>query len=223
MSFSNADLFLELPQLRMPLLFRDKLKPHVTKQQQQAMDLMSGVGVGSAPSTTFTTPSRESPWETTTVHPETTKGLSAWCRQTFNLKFSGVFFVRTKPNSIGPWHCDGPDINGRRCALNFMISGEPGKTTAQWGIHKHIDVDPEEIEKYFSGMVPETDVDIIGEHTSSLYVPFFYNTACLHRSFNQLSDQYRTLLSVCVADNIIVRQIKEMHSKGRLIREANNI
>ena len=221
MSFSSADLCFELPELRIPDIYRDKLEPHVTPQQQQAMDLMSGVGLDRSGSANFITTAKESAWETTTVHPDTAKGLSTWCRQTFNLKFSGVFFVRTKPNSIGPWHCEGPNLKGRQCALNFLISGEPGKTKAQWGVHKHIDVAPEEIEKFFSGAVPETDVDIIGEHTSSLYVPFFYNTACLHRSFNQSSDQHRTLLSVCVADNVTVRQIKELHLKGKLLRQTS--
>lgn len=219
MGLSSADLYLELPQLSIPLHFRNALEPHVTQQQKMAMDLMSGVGLDSSGSTNFITTSKESSWETSTVHPDTAKGLSAWCRQTFNLKFSGVFFVRTKPNSIGPWHCEGPNIKGRQCALNFMISGDPGKTKAQWGMHKHIDVAPEEIEKHFSGIVPESDVNVIGEHASSLYVPFFYNTACLHRSFNESSDQYRTLLSVCVADNVTVKQIKEMHDKGRLKKE----
>ena len=217
MTLPSAELYLELPQLRLPEFFWDKLEPHVTPQQQQALNLMSGVGLDGSGSTDFITTSKESSWETSTVHPDTAKQLSAWCRSTFNLKFSGVFFVRTKPNSIGPWHCEGPNIKGRQCALNFMISGEPGKTKAQWGAHKYIDAPPEEAEKYFSGAVPETDVDIIGEHTSSMYVPFFYNTSCLHRSFNESSDQYRTLLSVCVSDNVTVKQIHELHSKGRLL------
>ena len=220
MGYSAENLFLQLPELAMPVSLRNKTEPHVTKQQQQAIDLMSGVGFDSSQGTNFITTPRESSWETSTVHPDTAKELTAWCRNTFNLKFSGVFYIRTKPDSIGPWHSEGPLLKGRQCALNFMIQGQEGVTSAQWGEHKHIDVPPDEIEKHFSGIVPDTDVDVIGQLHNSLYTPFFYNTACLHRSYNVNSDKSRILLSVCVADNITVKQIQKMHSNNRLIKST---
>lgn len=218
MALDLNQLYLEIPEVILPEQFYTATEPFMTPQQKQAMDFMSGTNLDASGNTNFIITTKESTWETATVHPDTAKGLASWCRKTFNLKFSGVFFVRTKPNSVGPWHCEGPLMKGRQCALNFLIAGESGKTKAQWGVHKTIDTPPEEIEKYFSGAVPPEDVDIIGEYISKMHVPFFYNTACLHRSFNTSSTAHRTLLSVCLSDNIGISHVRAMYEKGTLFK-----
>ena len=220
MTLPASELFLEIPDLSLPTEFHTALDPHITPQQQQALDFMSGINLPSAGFTNFVTTSEESPWEVSTIHPGISKKLLTWCRETFNLKFYNVIFLRTKPNSIGPWHCEGPILKGRKCALNFLISGDDNNTKAEWGVHKTLDVHPEEIEQYFSGEVADNEVNKIAEYTSTKFLPFFYNTACLHRSFNQHADTPRVLLSVSVSENVTVKQIKSMYDKGVLFKNA---
>ena len=46
------------------------------------------------------------------------------------------------------------------------IEGDLGTTKAQWGVHKHYDVDPDFIDRYISKGVKHEDVDIIDEYIS---------------------------------------------------------
>ena len=220
MSLEQHQLYLEIPEITLPEQFRSVTEPFTSPQQQQAMAFMSGANFGSQNNSSLITTTKESSWEVSTVHPDVTKSLVAWCRQTFNLRFTTVIFIRTKPDSVGPWHCEGPIMKGRQCALNFLITGEPNKDKAQWGVHKTLDVHPEEVEKHFSGSVDEGDVSIIGEYVSKQFVPFFYNTACLHRSFNTSNTTYRTLLSVCLSDNISIHHVRDMYEKGTLFKKV---
>ena len=211
-------LYLEIPEIKLPDHFYDATEPFLSDQQKKAMDFMSGINFDTGSNTNFITTTHKSPWETATTRPEVSKELLAWCRDTFNLKFFAVYFVRTKPGGVGPWHCEGPILKGRRCALNFLITGELGKTHAQWGTHKTLDVHPEEIEKHFTGAVPTQDVGMIAEYTSKKFVPFFYNTACLHRSYNSSINTYRTLLSVSLSDNIGIDHVKRKYDNGTLFK-----
>lgn len=212
------DLYLEIPELSLPERFYESQEIYSNEQQKQANDFLSGINLDSSGSANFITTTKESSWEIGNIHPDIAKDLLEWCRSHFNLKFCNVYLIRTKPNNTGPWHSEGPIFKSRRCALNFLVSGELGKCKAQWGVHKTLDVHPEEIEKHFAGAVPEDDVEVIAEYISREHVPFFYNTACLHRSFNMSEDQPRTILSVSLFDTIGVAEIKKMLDKGTLLK-----
>ena len=212
------DLFLEIPELSLPEKFYEVQEPFTSELQQKANDFMSGLNLDSSGSANFITTTKDSPWETANIHPDTAKELLEWCRSHFTLKFCNVYFIRTKPGQCGPWHSEGPIFKSRRCALNFLVSGELGKCKAQWGVHKTIDVHPEEIEKHFAGAVPDDQVDVIAEYISREHVPFFYNTACLHRSFNESTDQPRTILSVSLFDSIGIAEIRKMLENGTLLK-----
>lgn len=216
MRLDSSQLYLEIPEIRLPEKFHNTTEPFVTPQHQQAMDFISGANFGTKTGMIDTTSG--STWEVSAIHPSINKELVAWCRKTFSLQFNTGVFIRTSPDSIGPWHCEGPLMKGRQCALNFLVQSEEGHSKAQWGVHKHIDIHPNQIEKHFAGAVDDTDVEIIGEYVSQKFVPFFYNTACLHRSFNTSADTYRTILSVCLPSEIGIEHVQNLYSKGKLLK-----
>jgi len=214
---SANDLFLPITDVKVPDFFYDIQESSANKFQQQATSFLHGQGIDPMNSVSHITTDKTN-WETGTIKPEYSKEVLAWCNKTFNLKFVNAYIVKTGPYKNGPWHCEGPIFKTRRCALNFLVKGDLGTTKAQWGVHKHIETHPEEIEKHFSGAVPVDDVDVIAEYVSTDKQPFFYNTACLHRSCNESTDVPRTLLSVSIFESTGLKEIYAMYKKGTLLR-----
>lgn len=154
-------------------------------------------------------------------HPDMSKIIKEWANDTFNIRMTSSLLLRTLPGQNGWWHCEGPSLRSRRCALNFLVEGDIGNTSAQWGYNKSWgNVPPEQVEKM--GYVKTEDVDnieVLDEFESpTLNTGFFYNTMYLHRGVNTQSNVRRSILSISVAENIDIEGVYKLYNSGKLFK-----
>jgi len=152
---------------------------------------------------------------------EMSKELNAWANDLLDIRMTSVSLLRSLPGKNGWWHCEGPSLRSRRCALNFLVEGEVGTTKAQWGYNKNWgNVAPEQVERM--GYVKTADVEhieVLDEYVSPvLNRGFFYNTMYLHRSFNEECTKHRTICSIAVAENIDINIVHKKYLKGTLFK-----
>tara|TARA_B110000503_G_scaffold80548_1_gene123374 strand:- start:4333 stop:5052 length:720 start_codon:yes stop_codon:yes gene_type:complete len=150
------------------------------------------------------------------------KELNAWANDLLNIRMTSVSLLRSLPGKNGWWHCEGPSLRSRRCALNFLVEGKVGTTKAQWGYNKKWgNIAPEQVERM--GYIKTADVDhieVLDEYVSPvLNRGFFYNTMYLHRGVNEeCSDTYRTICSIACAENIDINIIHKKYLNGTLFK-----
>lgn len=212
----HENLYFKVPEIKLPDEFFTKTEIVADVASDQMLDFIN-TGDGQR-GRLMQTSDIYSTWHVGSIGEDITKRLIEWCNEQFTIRFTNAYIIKTEPGENGDWHCEGPSFQNRLCALNFLIEGDLGTTKAQWGVHKHYDVDPDFIDRYISKGVKHEDVDIIDEYISLDNAPFFYNTACLHRSVNQDCTAPRTVLSVTAPFNIGVKEVKKMHEKGTLFR-----
>ena len=136
---------------------------------------------------------------------------------------TSVSLLRTLPGQNGWWHCEGPMLRSRRCALNFLVEGELNKTKAEWGYCKLWgDLPPEQVETkgYVKAeYVPEMEVYENGTYVSDvLNRGFFYNTMYLHRGVNENCNKHRTILSIALQENIDIHAVHKVYEQGKLFK-----
>jgi hypothetical protein len=150
------------------------------------------------------------------------KELNAWANDLLNIRMTSVSLLRSLPGKNGWWHCEGPSLRSRRCALNFLVEGKVGTTKAQWGYNKKWgNIAPEQVERM--GYIKTADVDhieVLDEYVSPvLNRGFFYNTMYLHRGVNEeCPDTYRTICSIACAENIDINIIHKKYLNGTLFK-----
>ena len=152
---------------------------------------------------------------------EMSKELNEWANDLLDIRMTSVSILRSLPGKNGWWHCEGPSLRSRRCALNFLVEGKVGTTKAQWGYNKNWgNIAPEQVERM--GYVKTADVEhieVLDEYVSPvLNRGFFYNTMYLHRSFNEECNKHRTICSIAVAENIDINIIHKKYLKGTLFK-----
>lgn len=150
------------------------------------------------------------------------KELNEWANDLLDIRMTSVSLLRSLPGKNGWWHCEGPSLRSRRCALNFLVEGKVNTTKAQWGYNKKWgNIAPEQVERM--GYIKTTDVDhieVLDEYVSPvLNRGFFYNTMYLHRGFNEeCTDTYRTICSIACAENIDINIVHKKYLKGTLFK-----
>ncbi len=150
------------------------------------------------------------------------KELNNWANDLLDIRMTSVTLLRSLPGKNGWWHCEGPSLRSRRCALNFLVEGEVGTTKAQWGYNKKWgNIAPEQVERM--GYIKTADVsqiEILDEYVSPAHnVGFFYNTMYLHRGVNEGSpNTYRTICSIACAENIDINIVHNKYLKGTLFK-----
>jgi len=150
------------------------------------------------------------------------KELNEWANDLLDIRMTSVSLLRSLPGKNGWWHCEGPSLRSRRCALNFLVEGKVGTTKAQWGYNKKWgNIAPEQVERM--GYIKTADVEhieVLDEYVSPiLNRGFFYNTMYLHRGVNEeCPDNYRTICSIACAENIDINIVHKKYLKGTLFR-----
>jgi len=150
------------------------------------------------------------------------KELNEWANDLLDIRMTSVSLLRSLPGKNGWWHCEGPSLRSRRCALNFLVEGKVNTTKAQWGYNKKWgNIAPEQVERM--GYIKTTDVDhieVLDEYVSPvLNRGFFYNTMYLHRGVNEeCTDTYRTICSIACAENIDINIVHKKYLKGTLFK-----
>ena len=154
---------------------------------------------------------------------EMSKLIREWAKDTFTIRTTSVSFLRTLPGQNGWWHCEGPVLRSRRCALNFLVEGEINKTRAEWGYCKLWgDLPPEQVET--KGYIKTEHVDEMEVYDNATYVSdvlnrgFFYNTMYLHRGVNEDSKMHRTILSIAVQENLDIQAVHKVYQEGKLFK-----
>jgi hypothetical protein len=59
------------------------------------------------------------------------KELNEWANDLLDIRMTSVSLLRSLPGKNGWWHCEGPSLRSRRCALNFLVEGKLNTTKAQ--------------------------------------------------------------------------------------------
>jgi|TARA_B110000444_G_scaffold234593_1_gene245008 hypothetical protein len=213
----HKNLYFKIPELRLPDEFFSNTEVVGDPASSQILDFMNTSEQGQR-TRLLQTSDKESDWVTGTIDEYVAKQLVEWCNEKFTIRFTNAYIIKTDPGKNGDWHCEGPLLQNRLCALNFLIQGDLGTTKAEWGTHKNYDVDPDFIDRYISKGVKHEDVDVVKEYVSEDNIPFFYNTACLHRSVNENCTSPRTVLSVSAPFNIGMKEITKMYENGTLFR-----
>lgn len=154
-------------------------------------------------------------------HPDMSKIVREWANDLLNIRMTSCMLLRTLPGKDGYWHCEGPQLRSRRCALNFLVEGNIGKTSAQWGYNRSWgNLPPEQVE--LQGYVKKEDADnieILDEYESpELNTGFFYNTMYLHRGTNSKSDIRRSILSISVAESVDIQGVYKLYQAGKLFK-----
>tara|TARA_R110000744_G_scaffold204551_2_gene323342 strand:+ start:79 stop:798 length:720 start_codon:yes stop_codon:yes gene_type:complete len=150
------------------------------------------------------------------------KELNEWANDLLDIRMTSVSLLRSLPGKNGWWHCEGPSLRSRRCALNFLVEGKVGTTKAQWGYNKKWgNIAPEQVERM--GYIKTADVEhieVLDEYVSPvLNRGFFYNTMYLHRGVNEeCPDTYRTICSIACAENIDINIIHKKYLNGTLFK-----
>ena len=76
------------------------------------------------------------------------KELNEWANDLLDIRMTSVSLLRSLPGKNGWWHCEGPSLRSRRCALNFLVEGKINTTKAQWGYNKKWgNIAPEQVER----------------------------------------------------------------------------
>ena len=201
--------------------YLDKLQQGRTASKEAGWYLQGFGGTG-AEKTQGATLS-ESTGMTEEQNAEMSKLLREWSKDTFTLRMTSVSLLRTLPGQNGWWHCEGPMLRSRRCALNFLVEGELNKTKAEWGYCKLWgDIPPEQVEQkgYVKAeYVPEMEVYENGTYVSDvLNRGFFYNTMYLHRGVNENCNKHRTILSIALQENIDIHAVHKVYEQGKLFK-----
>jgi hypothetical protein len=150
------------------------------------------------------------------------KELNEWANDLLDIRMTSVSLLRSLPGKNGWWHCEGPSLRSRRCALNFLVEGKINTTKAQWGYNKKWgNIAPEQVERM--GYIKTEDVEhieVLDEYVSPvLNRGFFYNTMYLHRGVNEeCTDTYRTICSIACAENIDINIVHKKYLKGTLFK-----
>lgn len=150
------------------------------------------------------------------------KLLNEWANDLLDIRMTSVSLLRSLPGKNGWWHCEGPTLRSRRCALNFLVEGKVGTTKAQWGYNKNWgNVPPEQVERM--GYVKTEDVEhieVLDEYiTPELNMGFFYNTMYLHRGVNEdCPNDYRTICSIACAENVDINIVYKKYQNGTLFK-----
>lgn len=199
--------------------YLDRLKNNRTASKEAGWYLQGFGGTG-AQKTQGATLS-EGTGMTEEQNPEMSKLLKEWAHDTLTIRMTSVSLLRTLPGHNGWWHCEGPVLRSRRCALNFLVEGDVGVTSTEWGYNKVWgDLPPEQVElKGYvkSEYLPEMEVyetyinDEIGKG-------FFYNTMYLHRGVNDTCNSYRTILSIACQENLDINVVWKKYQEGSLFK-----
>jgi hypothetical protein len=213
----HENLYFKIPDIKLPDKFFSNTELIGDSASSQILDFMNTAEQGQR-TRMLQTSDIYTTWHVGSIDEHETKKLVEWCNDMFTIRFTNAYIIKTDPGKNGDWHCEGPLLQNRLCALNFLIQGDLGTTKAEWGIHKNYDVDPDFIDRYISKGVKHEDVDIIEEYISEDNIPFFYNTACLHRSVNENCTSPRTVLSVSAPFNIGMKEVTKMYENGTLLR-----
>lgn len=150
------------------------------------------------------------------------KELNEWANDLLDIRMTSVSLLRSLPSKNGWWHCEGPSLRSRRCALNFLVEGKINTTKAQWGYNKKWgNIAPEQVERM--GYIKTEDVEhieVLDEYVSPvLNRGFFYNTMYLHRGVNEeCPDTYRTICSIACAESIDINIVYKKYLKGTLFK-----
>jgi hypothetical protein len=138
--------------------------------------------------------------------------VKTYLESVLTIPVGSLTLLNTNKDASSPWHAEGPNTFGRRCALNFMVSGDFEKSYVQWCTRGE-----EELETNDSrGAWWEDDnMKVLAEHRMTLGKPTIYNTMHWHRVFN-FTDQDRMVISMAI--NEPIEKIYEMYESGELFK-----
>ena len=138
--------------------------------------------------------------------------LKDYLESMLTIPVGSLTLLNTSANASSPWHSEGPTTFGRRCALNFMVSGNFQESYVQWCSRGE-----EELETNDSrGAWWEDDnMEVLAEHRMTVGKATIYNTMHWHRVFN-FTEQDRMFISMAI--NTPIEEINELYISGQLFR-----
>ena len=187
--------YFDIPQLELPSDFNNM--PY----KQHPMDFLtpSGKGMGGD---TFQYRAVPTDWHTV---------IKNYLDNKLNIKIGSITLLNTNANGSSPWHSEGPNLFGRQCALNFMVSGDFEKSYVQWSKISDDDI----LLNDTKGAWWENDnMELLGEHRMTPRKATIYNTMHWHRVFN-FTEENRIVISAAI--NNPIEEVYEMYTAGELI------
>jgi hypothetical protein len=129
-----------------------------------------------------------------------------------NIKFGSITLLNTGANGSSPWHSEGPNMFGRQCALNFMMSGDFENSYVQWCKKDESDIRTNDTT---GAWWEHDDMEILSEHRMTPTKATIYNTMHWHRVFN-FTSQNRIVISAAI--NIPIEDVYELYISGTLFK-----
>lgn len=140
------------------------------------------------------------------------KIIAEYLNDTVNLKFGAVTLLNTEPNGSSPWHAEGPNLFGRQCALNFMLSGDHDNSYVQWCKRSDEDI----LTNDTRGAWWEDDnLEVLAEHRMTPSKATIYNTMHWHRVFN-FTEKNRIVVSSAI--NQPIEDVYDAYIAGTLFK-----
>lgn len=187
--------FLNIPELVLPPEFDNM--PYI----QHPMDFLSPTGKGLG-GTTFQYRAVPTNWH---------NSIKEYLDSILKIPIGSITLLNTNANGSSPWHSEGPNMFGRQCALNFMISGNFEESYVQWCKVDDSDI----LVNDTKGAWWENDnMEILSEHRMIKKHATIYNTMHWHRVFN-FTDQNRVVISAAI--NKPIEEIHALYTSGDLL------
>lgn len=185
----------DIPELILPTEFHSM--PYV----QHPMDFLSPSGNGMGGST-FQYRAVPTNWHNV---------IKDYLIHKLNIKIGSITLLNTNANGSSPWHSEGPNLFGRQCALNFMISGNFQESYVQWSKIDDCDILLNDTK---GAWWEHENMKILSEHRMTESVATIYNTMHWHRVFN-FTEQNRIVISTAI--NQPIEEVYDLYTAGELV------